>query len=38
MPIEKFQFAGSSGHMLAAALDKPAGAIRATALLAHCFT
>ena len=38
MLTEKFQFAGSSGHMLAAALDKPAGDIRATALLAHCFT
>jgi uncharacterized OsmC-like protein/fermentation-respiration switch protein FrsA (DUF1100 family) len=38
MQTEKFQFAGSSGHMLAAALDKPDGDIRATALLAHCFT
>ena len=38
MQTEKFQFAGSSDHMLAAALDKPDGDIRATALLAHCFT
>ncbi len=38
MLTEKLQFAGSSDHMLAAALDKPDGDIRATALLAHCFT
>ncbi|MCX7321243.1 MAG: bifunctional alpha/beta hydrolase/OsmC family protein [Hyphomicrobiales bacterium] len=38
MQTEKLQFAGASGHMLAAALDKPDGDIRATALLAHCFT
>lgn len=38
MLTEKFQFAGSSDHMLAAAFDKPDGDIRATALLAHCFT
>ena len=34
----KTQFAGHSGDMLAARLDIPAGAIRATALFAHCFT
>jgi len=38
MHTEKFQFAGSSDHLLAAALDKPEGDVRATALLAHCFT
>ncbi len=38
MLTEKLQFAGSSDHTLAAALDKPDGDIRATALLAHCFT
>jgi putative redox protein len=38
MQTEKLQFAGASGHMLAAALDEPDGDIRATALLAHCFT
>jgi uncharacterized OsmC-like protein/fermentation-respiration switch protein FrsA (DUF1100 family) len=38
MQTEKLQFAGASGHMLSAALDKPDGDIRATALLAHCFT
>lgn len=38
MLTEKAQFAGSSDHVLAAAFDKPDGDIRATALLAHCFT
>jgi putative redox protein len=38
MPIERFQFTGSEGHQLAAALDLPDGAIRAYALFAHCFT
>ena len=38
MPTERFQFTGESGHQLAAALDKPDGAIHATALFAHCFT
>jgi putative redox protein len=31
-------FAGSPGHELAARLDLPAGAVRAYALFAHCFT
>ncbi len=34
----KTNFAGHSGDMLAARLDIPAGAVRATALFAHCFT
>jgi uncharacterized OsmC-like protein/alpha-beta hydrolase superfamily lysophospholipase len=38
MPTERFQFTGSEGQQLAAALDKPEGEIRAYALLAHCFT
>ncbi|WP_398466675.1 alpha/beta fold hydrolase [Tardiphaga sp.] len=38
MQTEKLRFAGSSDHMLAAAFDRPDGDIRATALLAHCFT
>lgn len=38
MPHERFQFTGSEGHQLAAALDTPDGAIRAYALFAHCFT
>jgi uncharacterized OsmC-like protein/pimeloyl-ACP methyl ester carboxylesterase len=38
MPIERFQFAGSDGQQLAAALDTPEGEIRAYALFAHCFT
>jgi putative redox protein len=38
MPIERFQFAGSDGHQLAAALDLPAGEPIAYALFAHCFT
>ncbi|MBI5322809.1 bifunctional alpha/beta hydrolase/OsmC family protein [Bradyrhizobium sp.] len=38
MPTERFQFAGSGGHQLAAALDLPDGAITAYALFAHCFT
>ena len=38
MPIERFQFAGSEGQQLAAALDIPDGAIQAYALFAHCFT
>jgi uncharacterized OsmC-like protein/pimeloyl-ACP methyl ester carboxylesterase len=35
---ERFQFAGTGGHQLAAALDLPDGAITAYALFAHCFT
>ncbi len=38
MPSERFQFAGSDGQQLAAALDTPEGPIRAYALFAHCFT
>jgi putative redox protein len=38
MPIERFQFPGSGGHMLSAALDLPDRAPSAYALLAHCFT
>jgi uncharacterized OsmC-like protein/alpha/beta superfamily hydrolase len=38
VPIERFQFASSEGHQLAAALDTPDGPIHAYALFAHCFT
>lgn len=38
MPHQRFQFTGSEGHQLAAALDTPDGAISAYALFAHCFT
>jgi uncharacterized OsmC-like protein/pimeloyl-ACP methyl ester carboxylesterase len=38
MPTERFQFPGTGGHQLAAALDTPEGEIRAYALFAHCFT
>jgi uncharacterized OsmC-like protein/pimeloyl-ACP methyl ester carboxylesterase len=38
MATERFQFAGTAGHQLAAALDLPDGAIAAYALFAHCFT
>ena len=38
MPTERFQFTGTGGHQLAAALDLPEGAITAYALFAHCFT
>ncbi|MCG6203327.1 bifunctional alpha/beta hydrolase/OsmC family protein [Rhodopseudomonas sp. HC1] len=38
MPTERFQFTGSGGHQLAAALDLPEGAPVAFALFAHCFT
>jgi putative redox protein len=38
MPTERFQFTGSEGQQLAAALDLPDGAIKAYALFAHCFT
>jgi uncharacterized OsmC-like protein/pimeloyl-ACP methyl ester carboxylesterase len=38
MPTERFQFAGSDGQQLAAALDTPDGPVRAYALFAHCFT
>src|SRR6201985_3861691 len=38
VPYERFQFTGSEGQHLAAALDTPDGEIRAYALFAHCFT
>jgi uncharacterized OsmC-like protein/pimeloyl-ACP methyl ester carboxylesterase len=38
VPHERFQFTGSEGQQLAAALDTPEGEIRAYALFAHCFT
>ena len=38
VPHERFQFTGSDGQQLAAALDTPEGAIHAYALFAHCFT
>jgi uncharacterized OsmC-like protein/pimeloyl-ACP methyl ester carboxylesterase len=38
MPTERFQFTGSEGQQLAAALDSPDGPVRAYALFAHCFT
>jgi uncharacterized OsmC-like protein/fermentation-respiration switch protein FrsA (DUF1100 family) len=38
VPTERFQFAGSEGQHLAAALDTPDGAVQAYALFAHCFT
>jgi uncharacterized OsmC-like protein/alpha-beta hydrolase superfamily lysophospholipase len=38
MPMERFQFTGSEGHQLAAALDLPEREPTAYALFAHCFT
>lgn len=38
MPAERFDFSNSSGHTLAALLDRPPGEPRAYALFAHCFT
>ncbi|ABE39071.1 OsmC-like protein [Rhodopseudomonas palustris BisB5] len=38
MAIERFQFPGTGGHQLAAALDLPDSEPRAFALFAHCFT
>ena len=38
MPNERFQFAGTDGHMLAASLDLPDAEPIAYALFAHCFT
>ncbi len=35
---EKLTFEGASGATLAGRLDRPAGAVRAYALFAHCFT
>jgi putative redox protein len=38
MPAERFDFPNGRGQTLAALLDRPPGAPRATALFAHCFT
>src|ERR1700726_5203515 len=38
MPAERFDFPNGTGQALAALLDGPAGAPRAYALFAHCFT
>lgn len=38
MHSEKIAFLGAAGAMLAARLDRPEGAVRATAILANCFT
>src|ERR1700733_3834919 len=38
MPTERFQFTGSEGQQLAAALETPEGPVHAYALFAHCFT
>ncbi|HEV7598884.1 MAG TPA: bifunctional alpha/beta hydrolase/OsmC family protein [Bradyrhizobium sp.] len=38
MPNQRFQFPGSEGQQLAAALDLPEGEPAAFALFAHCFT
>jgi uncharacterized OsmC-like protein/pimeloyl-ACP methyl ester carboxylesterase len=38
MPGRRFDFPSREGHRLAALLDEPAGAPRAYALFAHCFT
>jgi uncharacterized OsmC-like protein/fermentation-respiration switch protein FrsA (DUF1100 family) len=38
VPTERFQFQGSEGQQLAAALDLPEGEPLAYALFAHCFT
>ena len=38
MRTERFQFTGSEGQQLAAALDSPDGPVLAYALFAHCFT
>lgn len=38
MPTERMTFAGHTGEMLAARLDRPEVGHQATALFAHCFT
>ncbi|NRR33774.1 alpha/beta fold hydrolase [Oxalobacteraceae bacterium] len=38
MRTHKLEIAGAHGHVLAARLDAPEGALRAYALFAHCFT
>ena len=36
--VQRVTFEGSQGDQLAARFDVPAGAVRATAIFAHCFT
>jgi putative redox protein len=38
MKTERLEFSGHDGAMLAARLDWPEGPVRASAILAHCFT
>jgi uncharacterized OsmC-like protein/pimeloyl-ACP methyl ester carboxylesterase len=38
LKTEKIEFQGALGDTLAARLDRPEGAVRATAVFAHCFT
>lgn len=38
MKTELFEFTGHDGSLLAARLDLPEGPVRASAILAHCFT
>lgn len=38
MTTERFEFSGHDGSLLAARLDLPDGPVRASAILAHCFT
>ncbi|NML59819.1 alpha/beta fold hydrolase [Massilia sp. RP-1-19] len=38
MTLQRTDFRGADGQLLAARLDRPKGAIRAYALFAHCFT
>jgi putative redox protein len=38
MPVERFDFPSSAGHLLSARLDLPQGPVKAYALFAHCFT
>jgi putative redox protein len=38
VPTDRFQFPGSEGQQLAAALELPEGTVLAYALFAHCFT
>ncbi|PKO68760.1 MAG: osmotically inducible protein C [Betaproteobacteria bacterium HGW-Betaproteobacteria-16] len=38
MQSERFEFTGHDGSLLAARLDLPEGPVRASAILAHCFT
>ncbi|MFT5934023.1 MAG: putative OsmC-like protein/alpha-beta hydrolase superfamily lysophospholipase [Hydrogenophaga sp.] len=38
MKTERFEFTGHDGSLLAARLDWPEGPVRASAIVAHCFT